>query len=208
MAAGIIIAFFVSFFWSFVGSIPPGTINLTVMQLGLDGKIKLAQRLALGAAIIEYPYAWIAVKFESIITTSPVVIANFQLITAVVMTTLGLLNVWSSLKPPTNITRKFNESGFKRGLVLGILNPLAMPFWIAITAYMRSINWIELSSPVELHSYLLGVSLGGFSLLILLAVVAKRIGIFFQEKTIIKMFPGIIMVALGLWSLIQYLFLK
>ena len=77
----VLIPFILSFFWSFIGSIPPATINLTVVQLGLEGKTNLAWRLALGAAIIEYPYAWIAVKLEDMITASPLVISNFQLIT-------------------------------------------------------------------------------------------------------------------------------
>ncbi|HTL08581.1 MAG TPA: hypothetical protein VL307_10005, partial [Chitinophagaceae bacterium] len=57
--------FFFSFFFSFTGSLTPGTINLSSVQLGLDKKPHIAWRLALAAAMVEYMYAWVAVKFEA-----------------------------------------------------------------------------------------------------------------------------------------------
>ncbi|MFN7260132.1 MAG: hypothetical protein ACK5TU_09565, partial [Cyclobacteriaceae bacterium] len=87
--------------FSFIGSIPPGTLNVTVLQLGLDKKMGVALRFALAVSIIEYPYAWIAVAFEDWLTSSPLIIENFQLITAVVMTVLGLFTLWASRKPST-----------------------------------------------------------------------------------------------------------
>src|SRR5882757_2118763 len=135
--------FFVGVVFSFLGSIPPGTLNVCVLQLGLEKKISAALRFALAVSIIEYPYTWIAVQFEYWITSSPAVIDNFQLLTAVVMTIIGGLNIWSAQRP-TNLTTKFSESGFRRGLVLSILNPMAIPFWIGITAYLKAQGWIDL----------------------------------------------------------------
>ncbi|MEQ9413449.1 MAG: hypothetical protein RIF39_06440, partial [Cyclobacteriaceae bacterium] len=61
----ILTVFLLGAFFSFIGSIPPGTLNLSVLQLGLEGKVKTALRFALAVAIIEYPYTWIGVEFES-----------------------------------------------------------------------------------------------------------------------------------------------
>lgn len=198
-------AFALSFFFSFIGSIPPGTINLTILQLGLEHKIKIAWRFALAAALVEYPYAWLAVKFENFITSSPVVVENMHLLTAIVMTVLGILNLWSSSKPST-FTQKFSESGFRRGIVLGILNPLAMPYWIGITAYLRSQQWLDLSSTLALQSYLLGVSLGALAILVVLMHLAKKIAQGFQHNPWIKKIPGIMMLVLGLYAFAQYFF--
>ena len=41
--------FFISYFFSFTGSLTPGTINLSAVQLGLDKKPQIAWRLALAA---------------------------------------------------------------------------------------------------------------------------------------------------------------
>ncbi len=200
----ILINFIASFFWSFVGSIPPATINLTVLQLGFEKKMAIAWRFALAAALVEYPYAWLAVEFEAMITASPVITANFELIAAIVMTTLGVLNLWSANKPST-FTKKFNDSGFRRGLILGILNPLAMPFWIGITASLKSQHWIDLSTGLRLHSYLLGVSTGGFALLMLLAYLSKKIISNFEQSPILKRIPGVVMLVMGLYLFLRYL---
>ena len=78
-------AFFIGALFSFLGSIPPGTLNLSVLQLGLENKVGTALRFASAVAIVEYPYTWIGVQFQYWITSSPMVIENFQLITAVVI---------------------------------------------------------------------------------------------------------------------------
>jgi len=199
-----VLAFLFAFFFSFIGSIPPGTINLTVLQLGLERKPTVAWRLALAAALVEYPYAFLAIKFESLITASPVIVENFHLITAIVMIVLGATNLLPA-KNPSHIAQKFQSSGFRRGIVLGILNPLALPYWIGITAYLKSQSWIRLSSVFELHAYLVGVSLGALSLLGALIYLGKRIGTAFEQNTWIKKVPGLVLLGLGVYALAQYL---
>ena len=199
--------FFFSFFFSFTGSLTPGTINLSAVQLGLDKKPQVAWRLATAAAFMEYIYAWLAVTFERYITSSPLVTKNFQLIAALVMLTLGTLTLRAAAKP-TTFTNRLQNSGFRRGLALGILNPLAMPFWIGVTAYLRSQHWIDLSTNFQLHSYLAGVSLGVFTLLVTVAYLANRVVVLIQHKSdLLKKIPGFIMLLLGVFALLKY-FLK
>jgi threonine/homoserine/homoserine lactone efflux protein len=130
---------------------------------------------------------------------------NFQLITAIVMISLGTVALWTSQKSSPLVTR-FNSSGFRRGLVLGILNPLALPFWVAMTAYIKSQGWAHLSSALELHSYLLGVALGGIALMMLLAYLAKKVVVYFQESKLLKKIPGITLLLLGAYAMLQYFF--
>jgi threonine/homoserine/homoserine lactone efflux protein len=197
------IAFLLAFFFSFIGSIPPATINLTVIQLGLEDKLKIAFRLALAASLMEYPYAWIAIKFEDLITNSPAVTNNFQLITALVMLSFGLLNLISANKP-SRFSERINNSGFRRGLILGILNPLAMPFWIAVVAYLKSQHWLNISTDLATQCFLIGVSSGAFTLLILIAYLSKKIATQFQQSIWLKRVPGIVMLALGCYALVRY----
>jgi threonine/homoserine/homoserine lactone efflux protein len=60
----IVQVFLIGLIASFIGSIPPGTLNIMVLQMGLENKIRTAMRFISGRSIIEYPYAWIAVEFE------------------------------------------------------------------------------------------------------------------------------------------------
>ena len=199
--------FLAGFIFSFLGSIPPGTLNLAVLQLGLEHKIKIALRFTLAVAIIEYPYAWIAVVFEDWVTSSPLIVENFQLITAVVMTVIGGFTLWSARKP-SDFSVRFNASGFRRGIVLSILNPMAIPFWIGITAYLKAQGWIDLSTPVLLHSYVFGTSIGVLALLFLFIFLAKRLSPYIKDNRYVKLVPGVTLVVLGLYAFVKYLLLQ
>jgi threonine/homoserine/homoserine lactone efflux protein len=197
--------FIIGAVFSFLGSIPPGTLNLCVLQLGLEKKIGAALRFALAVSIIEYPYTWIGVQFEYWITSSPAVIQNFELLTAIVMTLMGLLNIWSAQKP-TDFTKRFNESGFRRGIILSILNPMAIPFWIGITAYLKAQGWIDLSSTLKLHSYILGTSVGAMVLLTLFTYLARSLSGYITNNKLVKLIPGFTLLALGVYAFARYLF--
>jgi len=197
-----LVNFSLSFFFSFTGSLTPGTVNLSCIQLGLEHKARLAWRFALAAAMVEYVYAFLAVTFEKLITSSPLIIRNFHLL-AIVMLTLGILTI-RSVSRPSNFSQRFQNSGFRKGLMLGILNPLAMPFWIGIVAYLKSVHWIDLTTPLKLHAFLLGVSAGVFTLLVLATYLANRALRFFKENTTIRKIPGYLMLVLGTYALVRY----
>jgi len=196
--------FLLAFGFSFIGSIPPGTINLTVIQLGLESRLRTAIRFSIAASLVEYPYAWIAVKFESVITSTPFILQNIHLIGAIIMIVIGMVNLWPASKTPSINKEKFNQSGYGRGLVLGLLNPLAIPYWIAITAYLKSQRWIDTSSPYQLHLYLLGVVGGALLLLVVFAYLGKKIISAFTLHPFIQRIPGITLITLGVYALLRY----
>lgn len=198
-------AFVIAFVLSFVGTIPPGTISLTVVQLGLDQRIGAAWRMALAASLVEYPYAWIAVEFQDLLTRSVELTKDFHLLSGIVMILLGLLNLRSASRSAPR-PGSFRESGFRRGIVLGLLNPLAIPFWVAITAYLKTYGWVNLSRPLYVHAYLSGVSAGTFVLLVLVAYLARRVVQYMGEKSAIKKIPGAVLILLGIYSFIRYAF--
>jgi len=196
--------FLVGALFSFLGSIPPGTLNVCVLQLGLEKKIATALRFALAVSIIEYPYTWIGVQFEYWITSTPAIVQNFQLITAIVMTIIGVLSIWSAQRP-TKFAARFNESGFRRGLVLSILNPMAIPFWIGITAYLKAQHWIDLSSTLKLHLYVFGTAVGSMVLLTLYTHLAHRLSRYVTGSKLVKLIPGATLLALGVYAFVRYL---
>lgn len=193
-----LISFSAAFLFSFIGSIPPGTLNLTVIQLGLENRAKLAWRFAFAAALIEYPYAWLAIHFESLIA-APGVERNMRLIAGLVMIIFGILNYRSSAKVKPQETR----GGFRRGLVMSVLNPMALPFWIAATAYLKSLRIIMLSSAAEIQLYLFGVVLGAFTLLILFAHLSAFAVRYLKNQGIVRKIPAFILMALGTYALLS-----
>lgn len=185
---------------SFVGSIPPGTLNILVLQLGLQNRLKAALQFALAVAVVEYPYAWIAVAFEGWITSSPVVKENLNLLAATVMIVLGLIGLWGARKP-TSTTVKFEDKGFARGIILGLLNPQAIPWWIGMTAYLKAQGWIAIDTTLRLHAYIFGTSVGVMILLTLLAFAAQKVSRFVQHNKLMAVLPSAALLLLGLFLL-------
>jgi threonine/homoserine/homoserine lactone efflux protein len=196
--------FVIAFFFSFVGTIPPGTLNLTIIRLGLDHQINIAWRMAFGAALIEYPYAWIAIEFQEYMARSSPAIHHLKLSTALVMICFGVFNLWSAARP-SELSQKRGTNGFRAGLLLGLLNPLAVPFWMAMTAYNQSQGWIDLSTNIEIHAYLLGVSLGTLTLVMLLAYLARMVVSQLKTNAFLRKAPGVILIMLGFYSLFKYM---
>jgi threonine/homoserine/homoserine lactone efflux protein len=200
----VLVTFLMAFAFSFLGSIPPGTLNLSVLQLGLASKIKVAWSFSLAAALVEYPYAWIAIRFEELITRSPFIINNFEYIGAFTMITLGLFQLITLVRKKNQtyaasiVTKNY---GFAKGLVLSLLNPLAIPYWIGVTAYLLSQQWIVLDTTAQLHTYLLGVCLGALALFISLAYLAKVIRGDWQHNAWVKAAPGATLLGLGCYAL-------
>ena len=200
----VFLTFCIAFFFSFIGTIPPGTLSLSIIQLGLNDRIAAAWRMALTAAVIEYPYAWVAVEFADFITKSVDLTHNFHLVSATAMTLLGVLNLWSASRP-SKFTQRFEESGFRRGVILSLLNPLAIPFWLAMTSYLKTYGWIDLSNNIETHAYLMGVSSGTLVLFMLLAYLARTVVAYFRTSSFLKKMPGLLLILLGLYSFSAYM---
>lgn len=188
---------------SYVGTIPPGTVNLLVLQLGLEGRTRMALRFALAATIVEYPYAWAAIGFEEWITSSPDLTSYLQVFTGVVMIVAGTGVLISQRQHMSSATELPSDGGFRRGLVAGLLNPMTIPFWMAITAYLRLAGLLDVSTPLRLHSFVLGACIGTFALLTTFTLLARRVTGYATGHSWIKRLPGFVLLILGLHTLLK-----
>lgn len=197
--------FVVAFVVSFFGSIPPGTINITVMQMGVQGKLRAAYFLVIGACIIEFIYATLVVRFQIFLNDNITFTHHFTLITALVLTALGLYSIFSkssssSIKVNTGAK---GRTGFLKGIILGFLNPLAIPFWLAVTAYLQQGGWIELSG-FRFWSYLLGIFFGSVIVLFLAVKLGNRFTRISDNRWLVHVFPGLTFLSLGVYNFYQW----
>ena len=195
---------FIAFLISYVGSIPPGTINVSVMQLSILKKHRAAIFLSLAASMVEFVYAGITVQFHIYLNTHPVIADYFRIITSMALISLGLWNVFSksdssSVKVDTKLT---GRHGFARGLILGFLNPMTIPFWLAITTYLENDGLISVTN-FGYWGYLLGLSLGTFCLLLTVDALGKKFTQIADNKFIVHKVPGFILLGLGIYFLLK-----
>lgn len=198
-------AFLAAFAFSFIGSIPPGAINISVIQLSMEDKFRSAIQFSLAAALIEFPYSFIAVAFSDWLLSTEGIFQNIKLVSALLMLGLGLINLVSFSQKDKAIEKR-KLSSFKDGLIVSILNPLAIPFWIGITAYLIKMEWIKLDTLYSKLLYSVGVSMGTFVLLLCLIALTNRFNIKFKNQQLAKLIPAIIFFLLGFYGLFEALF--
>lgn len=193
----------VGLFFSYLGSIPPGMINISVLQLSMQNKKEAALSFTIAAVLVEFVYAAIAVRFQIFISQNTTITDYFQLLTAIVLIALGLSNILQKAKthePQSKVKR----NAFKRGALISLANPLAIPFWLAVTSYLQSMDWIQLDG-YSFWAYIIGISLGTFLLLITIIFLTARSSVVLNNNFIVYKVPGIIFICMGLWSMYQWI---
>ncbi len=196
----------VAFVVSYLGSIPPGTINITSMQLSVQGLKRLAFFFALAASLTEFVYAGITVKFQIFLSQRTGFTENFTLITAVAMIVLGVINLFSKTDTEKLMSRTAQikgRNGFKKGVILGLLNPLTIPFWLTVTAYLQANQWISLK---EYHFwiYISGLTVGTFLLLLTVNRLGSKFTNIANNQCLVHKVPGITFLGLGLYNIYQW----
>lgn len=196
----------VAFVVSYIGSIPPGTINVSVMQLAILNKRRAAVFFAFAASSVEFIYAGITVQFHIFLNNNEVIADYFRIITSIALIGLGLSNIFSkstssSVKVDTKLT---GRHGFARGVLLGVLNPMTIPFWLAITTYLENDQWVNVDG-YGFWMYLIGLSTGTFCLLLTVNALGKRFTRIADNPFIVHKVPGFLLFGLGVYFLIKLL---
>lgn len=197
----------IAFLVSYLGSIPPGTINITSMQLSVQGLKRPAFFFALAASLTEFVYAGVTVRFQIFLSERPAFTENFQLITALAMIVLGIANLFNKTNTKALIDKAQGmrgRNGFKRGVILGVVNPLTIPFWLAVTAYLQTHQLIKLAG-VNFWIYLVGISTGTFCLLLTVNVLGQKFTNIADNQFLVHKLPGLIFIGLGLYNLVDWL---
>lgn len=196
----------VAFVVSYVGSIPPGTINVSVMQMAILKKRRAAIFLALAASVVEFLYAGITVQFHIFLNTNEQIADYFRIITSIALIGLGLSNILSrSTSSSIKVDTKFTgRHGFLRGLLLGFLNPMTIPFWLAITTYLENDTWVSVEG-YGFWMYLIGLSTGTFCLLLTVNALGKRFTKIADNHFLVHKVPGFLLFGLGVYFLLKLL---
>ncbi len=160
--------------------------------------------LSLGAAMLDTFYGAMAVRIQIYLSEQLEFTNYFYLIAALVLGVLGVLSVLTKQSKVDVDTSSSQKMGFVKGVILGALNPLAMPFWLAVTTYLQVNGWITLDG-VNYWSYILGVFLGEISMLFIIIKVGSRFTRVAENRTIVQIIPGVAFIVLAMVNFGQWL---
>ncbi len=164
--------FLIAFVLGFIGYLPPGNINLTVVQLSVGEEKRRWQAFIALAAIMEFVYCFGSLSGIQVLRKDLQLIAALNWSSVVIFFVLGLVSILHKEKEESRKT--LFSSGIKRGVLVAIFNPLQIPFWLIWGAYVMENGWVKsTSASIALFS---GVcSVGTIAVLYMYAVAGKKV---------------------------------
>jgi len=188
---------------AYFGLISPGMLNMTVLKTRLNvGKIE-SVKFALGASVIVFFQAGIALFFADFLIANPKVIAALKIAGVFVFFILAIFFFMLSRKK-MEAKRKITKGNyFFKGMAMSSVNMLAIPFYLGISIYLGSINKIIIEQPY-IFLFIFGAATGSFLLfytyIFFANVISKKISFI---ATNINIILSLLFLSLGIFTLIK-----
>lgn len=140
-----------------VGYIPPGNINLTVVQITISRGIRQAIYFICAFSAVEILFTFGVMRFVQWLSSE---IKIGDIIDVVMIFMFGILGIitWRSRKemPKADYSKK---DSIRYGMLLGVVNPMQIPYWLFVGTYLISHEWIDIGY-VSLTVFSIGSGIG------------------------------------------------
>ncbi|MFD0942136.1 LysE family transporter [Pedobacter boryungensis] len=196
-----------------MGYIPPGNINLTVAQLTINKGMRQALYFILSFSCVEVFFTFGMMRFARWVSSDVNLDSNisevrlgtyvdaFMILLFIVMGTITWIN--RKKVPKTKEDNRSRKGSVFYGMLLGVLNPVQIPFWLFFGNYVILHEWIR-TNYLSLVIFSLGSGMGSALALYGYAHFAKYI----QEKFALSSHLINRSIALFLYALALYLIIK
>ncbi len=158
--------FLITYFAALLGVIPPGLVNMTVAKTCVEYGKKNGIYVAIGASIIVFFQALIAILLAKYIFDNPF-IRNILLRTGLVIFIFMMIYFYMKARSDSHMkshSKKANSSSIFKGMLVAVLNVFPIPFFVAIAAALNVGGDVEYHWMIILV-FVLGASLGTFTTL-------------------------------------------
>jgi threonine/homoserine/homoserine lactone efflux protein len=174
----LILTFLVAIVVNFLGYIPLGNINLTAMQISINKGMKQALIFITTFSIIEGLFTYILMRFAEWFATKKEFLHWLDWILVAVFIIMGILSwIESHRGPKLRDDDHTNKDSIRTGILLGVFNPMIIPFWMIGGTYLIAKNWITTATP-GLEIFAFGAAIGAFLCLYLFA----RFALYIQSR--------------------------
>ncbi|RYG09030.1 MAG: lysine transporter LysE [Chitinophagaceae bacterium] len=210
----LLLTFLIGIVLNAMGYIPPGNINLTVAQLTINKGMRQALYFILSFSCVEVFFTFGMMRFARWISSDVNLDSNisevrlgtyvdaFMIVLFIVMGTITWVNRKKVPKTRAEDNRSRKGSVFY-GMLLGVLNPVQIPFWLFFGNYVILHEWIQ-TNYLSLIIFSIGSGLGSALALYGYAHFARYI----QEKFALSSHIINRAIALFLFALALYLVIK
>jgi len=163
--------FFIGLVMSYVGLLPPGMMNMTVVRHSLTSGLKPAYKFSAGAATIVAIQSLIALSFAQLLLDNPQIIRNLRKAAVFVFIALGIYFFRLAKKEFVQRDKKSRKNLYAAGIIMSSMNMLAIPFFFGYSTLMNMKGWLLFEFP-EIYSFVIGAVTGSFFLFVTYAQLA------------------------------------
>ncbi len=169
-----LLTFVVAVVVNFVGYIPLGNINLTSMQLSINKGMKQAVIFITTFSIIEGFFTYILMRFAEWFAGKKDLLHWLGWVLIGVFIIMGFVSLTQKEKKMKDDENPDKKDSIRMGILLGIFNPMIIPFWMIGGTYLIAHGWIITNGP-GLEIFAAGAALGAFLCLYTFARFAQYI---------------------------------
>ena len=158
------IVFFLAFFLTFIGAMPPGMLNMTAAKISLkEGHVR-GIVFSLGVCVINLFQIYLAAIFSRYLSKHPEVISILRfigLIIFILITVYFFFIAKSNPKQQIDPKIKSKHSRFFQGAFLAVINVFPIPYHAYVTITLASFGWMTFENS-SIITYLSGGVIGTF----------------------------------------------
>jgi threonine/homoserine/homoserine lactone efflux protein len=209
----LLVTFLIGIILNALGYIPPGNINLTVAQLTINRGMRQALYFILSFSCVEVFFTFGMMRFARWVSSDVNLNENinevrlgtfvdgFMIVLFIIMGTVTWVNRKKVAK--TKADDRSRKGSLFYGMLLGVLNPVQIPFWLFFGNYVILHDWIK-TDYLSLVIFSLGSGIGSAVALYGYAHFSRYI----QEKFALSSHLINRSIALFLFALAAYLIIK
>lgn len=130
--------FVLGIFATYLGLLAPGMLNMTAVQVTVDKGTKLAYSFSVGASLIIFGQAGIALFFSTYLNKHPNILELIENVGVFVFFVLAIVFFIKTRSKFNFRKHKQKRKGtyFFRGVLMSTMNMLAIPFYLVISTYL------------------------------------------------------------------------
>lgn len=201
----IFLTFFLGLIVNFIGYIPPGNINLTLVQIAINRGMKQALQFIIAFSCVEFFFTFFIMHAAQWLSQQLKLSTIIDWVMVLLFGTLGTITWLNRKKPPK--TKYAKHDSVKYGILLGFLNPMQIPFWMIAGTYLITHEWIAIGN-FSLTVFSLGSAGGAFACLYLYGYFARYIQSKFELSTkVINTSIALLFFAFAAYHIIKQLYL-
>jgi len=176
----IFLTIFLGFAVNFIGYVPPGNINLSLVQIVINRGFKHALQFITAFSCVELVFTYAIINAAEWLSHQLKLEVVIDWIMVILFGVLGAITWVHRGKPPKTKVSRYHS--VKHGIIMGIINPMQIPFWMISGTYLITHRWIVTGTwPLILFSF--GSASGAFLCLLAYARSARYIQTRFELST-------------------------